>query len=105
MKVAIFMLTSWIPFKKSIETGNLAAKFTKLPDYITKWRTFSTADGNEGLKVYNLIYVKDEKIADAELYIARLMQEFTSKIDGYTYKVEVVLSGSDTRKSLEIKLL
>lgn len=103
--MAIFMLTSWIPFNKAIEAGNLATKFAKLPDYITKWRSFSTADGNEGLKIYNLIYVKDDKIVDAELYIARLMQEFTNGIDRYTYKVEVVLSGSDTRKSLDVKLL
>ncbi|MFX0081306.1 MAG: hypothetical protein ACFE94_06090 [Candidatus Hodarchaeota archaeon] len=103
--MAIFMLTSWFPFNKAIEVGNLVTKYTKLPDYITKWRTFSTADGPEGMKVYNLIYVKDDKIVEAELYVARLMREFTDGINGYTYKVEVVLSGTDTRKSLDVKLL
>ena len=99
------MITAWFPFNKMIEVGNIAAKFTKIPDYITKWRTYSTADGNKGMKIYNVVYVKDDKIVEAELYMVRLYQEFVTGIDGYTYKAEIVFSGSDTQKALAVKLL
>lgn len=99
------MLTVWHPFNKLMDVANVAAKYPNIPDYITKWRILSTADGKKGVKNYNLLYVKDDKIVDAEIYLARLMQEFTDVVEGYNYKVEVVFSGSDLQKVQSVKLL
>ena len=98
------MLTTWYPFNKAQEVINIASKYTTFPDFITKWRNFGTADGKEGLKGYNLIYIKDDKVAEAIAYISRLQQEFTDKIDGYSFKVETLLSMSDFQKVQAVKL-
>ncbi|UCD00723.1 MAG: hypothetical protein JSV23_07470 [Promethearchaeota archaeon] len=78
-------------------------RYTKFPEYIIKWRVFSTADGKKGVKSYNLVYVEDANIAEAEIYMVKLQQEFT-QIDGYVYKVESLLSMSDYQKVLALKL-
>jgi len=101
--MVVFMLTSWYPFNKNDEVASRAMKYTKFPDYIVKWRVFSTADGKEGIKNYNLIYVADDKVAEAEIYIVKLQQEFTS-IDGYVYKIEPLMSIRDYQKLLALKL-
>ncbi|KKL76349.1 hypothetical protein LCGC14_2045770 [marine sediment metagenome] len=98
------MLTVWYPFNKAQEVMNVASKYTTFPESITKWRVFGTAAGKKGVKSYNIIYIKDDKIADAIAYIARLQQEFTDTIDGYVYKVEPLLSMSDILKIQAVKL-
>jgi len=98
------MLTVWYPFNKAQEVMNVASKYTTFPESIIKWRVFGTAAGNKGAKSYNLIYVQDDKIAEATAYIARLQQEFTDTIDGYVYKVEMLLSMSDIQKVQAVKL-
>ncbi len=98
------MLTTWYPFNKGQEVINIASKYTTFPEFITKWRIFGTAAGKKGLKTYNLIYIQDDKIAEAIAYISRLQQEFTDKVDGYSFKVETLLSMSDFQKVQAVKL-
>jgi len=98
------MLTVWHPFNKNQEVINLASKYPTFPDFITKWRVFGTAAGKKGIKNYNLLYIKDDKVAEAIAYISRLQQEFTNKIDGYSFKVETLLSMSDFQKVQAVKL-
>jgi hypothetical protein len=98
------MLTVWHPFNKAQEVTNIGSKYTTLPEFIIKWRIFSTADGKNGIKTYHLIYVPDDKVAELAAYISRLQQEFTDAIDGYVYKVETLLSMSDVQKIQAVKL-
>ncbi len=102
--MVVYMLTVWYPFNKAQEVNNIASKYTTFPEFITKWRIFGTAAGNKGAKAYNLLYVQDDKITDAIAYIARLQQEFTDNVDGYVYKVELLLSMSDLQKVQAVKL-
>ncbi len=102
--MVVYMLTVWYPFNKIQEVNNIASKYTTFPDFITKWRVFGTAAGKKGIKSYNLLYVQDDKIAEAIAYIARLQQEFTDTIDEYVYKVEVLLSVRDMQKIQAVKL-
>lgn len=97
------MITVQHPFNKIEEVTKIAMRYTKFPEYIIKWRVFSTADGKKGVKSYNLVYVEDANIAEAEIYMVKLQQEFT-QIDGYVYKVESLLSMSDYQKVLALKL-
>ncbi|MFX1316158.1 MAG: hypothetical protein ACFE9T_09865 [Promethearchaeota archaeon] len=101
--MAVFMLTAWYPFNKVTEINTRAMKYTKFPDYIIKWRIFSTADGKDGIKTYNLIYVADDKVAEAEIFIVKLQQEFVD-IEGYVYKIEPLMSIRDYQKLLALKL-
>jgi len=102
--MVVYMLTTWYPFNKGQEVINIASKYTTFPEFITKWRIFGTAAGKEGIKSYNLIYIKDDKVAEAIAYISRLQQEFTDKIDGYSFEVETLLSMSDFQKVQAVKL-
>ncbi|KKL84206.1 hypothetical protein LCGC14_1967050 [marine sediment metagenome] len=102
--MVVYMLTVWYPFNKAQEVTNIVSKYTTFPDFITKWRVFGTAAGKKGVKSYNLIYVQDDKTAEATAYIVRLQQEFTDAVDGYTYKVEILLSMSDMQKAQAVKL-
>ena len=97
------MLTAWYPFNKVDEVNRRGMKYTKFPDYITRWRVFSTADGKDGVKAYSLIYVADDKVAEAEIYIVKLQQQFVD-IEGYVYKVEPLLSIRDYQKLMALKL-
>ncbi len=101
--MVVFMLTAWYPFNKINDVASRAMNYTKLPDYIVKWRAFSTADGKEGVKAYNLIYVADDKVAEAEIYIVKLQQEFVD-IEGYVYKIEPLMSMRDYQKFMALKL-
>ena len=74
-----------------------------MPDYIIKWRSFSTADGKNGVKSYNLVYVADDNVAEAEIYIVKLQQEFVN-IEGYAYKIEPLMSMRDYQKFMALKL-
>jgi hypothetical protein len=101
--MVVFMLTTWYPFNKVNEVGTRAVKYAKFPDFITRWQVFSTADGKDGVKAYNLIFVADDKVAEAELYIVKLMQEFVN-IEGYVYKIEPLMSMRDYQKLMALKL-
>ena len=102
--MVVYMLTVRYPFNKAQEVMSIASKYTTFPDSIIKWRVFGSADGKKGIKSYNIIYVKDDKVGDATAYIARLQQEFTDTIDGYVYKVKPLLSMSDILKVQAVKL-
>ena len=67
------MVTMWFPFTTGNEALEITAKITKLPPYITKWSRLSAVDGRKGAKVYNIIYILDDKIVEAGLYISKLL--------------------------------
>lgn len=95
--MAIFMLTIWYPFDKDEEVTKKALQFTKLPPYIKKWQAFGAADGKKGLKSYNIIYAEPGKVDEAMLYIAKVQSSFT-KIEGYCWKAEPLMSMRDYQK-------
>ena len=97
------MLTMWFPFNKTEEVAKVASKITKLPPYIKKWQILTAADGTKGGKSYNIIYVDDNNIAEAQLYLAKAMSLFNN-IEGFAWKVEPVMSQRDTVKVPGIKV-
>ena len=101
--MAIYVLTMWFPFNKANEAAQITAKITKLPPYIKKWIRLSAADGKEGAKVYNIIYIDDNKMVEAGLYITKLASIF-NEIEGFCWKVEPVMSVRDTLKVPGIKI-
>ena len=97
------MLTMWFPFNKGEEGAQIASKITKLPPYITKWIRLSAADGQKGAKVYNIIYMDDSKIVEAGRYISKVASMFYG-IEGFTWKVEPVMSVRDGVKVQSVKI-
>lgn len=97
----IFMLTAWYPYIKTKEVVEKTISTPQLPDYIKKWQSFGTPDGNNGTKVYNLIMVEKGKTDEALIFISRLQSEFTD-IDGYVWKIEPCMGVQDALKVLEI---
>jgi hypothetical protein len=100
----IFMVTNWYPFHKADEVVKIQQKVPQqFPAYIKKWQLFGTADGNQGLKGYGLVYTDPEKVDEAGIYIAKVMSLFT-EVEGYTWKIEALFGMSDMRKFQSLKL-
>jgi len=96
----IFMLTAWYPYPKTKEVVEKTVSASKLPDYIKKWQIFGTPDGDNGMKVYNLIMVEKDKTDEAFIFISKLQSEFTA-IDGYVWKIEPCMGVQDALKVLD----
>ena len=100
----IFMVTNWYPFHKEEEVAKIQQKVpTQFPPYIKKWQLFGTADGRKGLKGVGIVYTDPEKVDEAGIYIAKVMSLF-SEVEGYTWKVEPMLSMRDMQKMLSLKI-
>ena len=97
------MVTLWAPFTKMEEVAKVATKITKLPPYVKKWQILNTADGKKGGKSYNILYVDDNNIAEAGLWIAKAMSLFYD-IEGFSWKIELVMSQRDAVKVPGIKV-
>lgn len=97
------MLTLWAPFNKIEDVAKITSKITKLPPYIKKWQILSTAGGKKGGKSYGIIYVDDNNIAEAGLYIAKVMSLYYD-IEGFAWKMEPVMSQRDAVKIPGIKV-
>ena len=96
----IFMLTAWYPYPKAKEVVEKTVSAPKLPDYIKRLQIFGTPDGNNGMKVYNLIMVERNKADEALIFITKLQNEFTD-IEGYVWKIEPCLGVQDALKVLD----
>ena len=94
--MGVLMMTVRYPFHK-FQDVSAKGMLDKLPDSIKKWRFFSTSDGEKGIKVYHLIYTQDGKLEDAGLFIAQYQGTF-SDIEGYNFKIEMVMSNTDMQK-------
>ncbi|TFF69100.1 MAG: hypothetical protein EU516_01240 [Promethearchaeota archaeon] len=92
------MLTAWYPFKEAKNIIQAMSSVPKMPDYINKWQTFAAADGKEGVKVYNLIMVKEGKSDEASIYLTKNQNVFIEKIEGYRWKIEPVMGMKDSLK-------
>jgi hypothetical protein len=97
----IYMLTAWHPYHKTKEVVKKTISAPQLPDYIKKWQSFGTPDGDNGMKAYNLIMVERDKAEEALLFISKLQSEFTD-IEGYVWKIEPCLGVQDALKVLGI---
>jgi len=75
----------WFPFTTGGKAAEITSKITKLPSYITKWSRLTTPDGQNGAKVYNLIYIDDNNIPEAGLYISKLASMYY-EIEGFCWK-------------------
>ena len=101
--MAIFLVTMWFPFTLGNEAAEIAAKITKLPPYITKWTRLNAADGRKGGKVYNIIYCLDDKIVETGLFISKVASMYYG-IEGFSWKIEPVMSVRDTMKVPGVKI-
>ena len=71
----IFMGTQWIPHNKTEKFSKIFLKMNQnpLPSCIKKWQTFSSADGENGIKGINIIYTEKGQGDEALVEISRLM--------------------------------
>jgi len=92
------MVTVWYPCDQAKNVIEATKKAPKLPDYIKKWLLYGTPDGNNGYKVYNLIYVKEGISDEAVIFIGKMQQYFIENINGYHWKAELVLGMKDSMK-------
>ena len=97
----IFMGTQWIPHNKTEEWSKIFLKVNQkpLPSCIKKWQTFSSADGESGIKGYNLIFTEKGKGDEAIVEIIKLILPFW-EIEGYRWKLEPLIGVSDSIKVL-----
>ena len=100
--MAIYMITTWEPFHKIEEADKLAPKApTEIP-YIKRWQVLSTPDGKDGMKTYNIIFIEEGKEDEAKIHIMNLLSYF-NEIEGYSYKIEPLLSPKDIQKIAALK--
>jgi len=98
----IFMGTQWIPHSSTEEWAEIFLEVNKnpLPSCIKKWQTFSSADGENGIKGVNIIFTQKGQGDEALVEISRLVLPFF-KIEGYRWKLEPLFGVSDSLKVLE----
>ena len=93
----IFMGTQWIPHSKTEQWSKIfmEVRDKPLPSCIKKWQTFSSADGSDGIKGYNLIYSERGKGDEALVEITKMIFPFW-QIEGYRWKLEPLIGVSDS---------
>jgi hypothetical protein len=100
----IFMATATIPSDATEEWAKCSFEMASnpLPACIKKWQVFlcSGGDGDSGIKGYNLIFTEKGKGDEALIEINKLMLTF-GKIKGMSYKLEPLMSITDSFKVLE----
>ena len=98
----IFMGTQWIPHNKTEEWSKIFLKVNQnpLPSCIKRWQTFTSTDGESGIKGYNLIFTEKGKGDEAIVEITKLILPFW-EIEGYRWKFEPLIGVSDSLKVLE----
>lgn len=94
------MLTAWYPFKSAKDVMKTMGNVPKMPDFIKRWHTFATADGKKGVKVYNLIMVKENVSDEAAIFISKVQAQFANNVDGYVWKIEPCMGIQDSLKIL-----
>ncbi|MEJ2279185.1 MAG: hypothetical protein P8Y70_15785 [Candidatus Lokiarchaeota archaeon] len=92
------MVTCWYPAKNGKKVPEVMKTAPKLPEYIKKWQLFGTTDGKNGFKVYNLIMIEKGKSDEALIFIAKMQQHFITNVEGYTWKIEPLMSVKDSMK-------
>jgi len=101
--MAIYMIITWIPFHKLEEADKLMPKAPTSPmPSIKNWEVFSTPDGKNGMKTYNIVYIEEGKVDEAKIHIMNLLSYF-NEIEGYSYKIEPLLGPSDMQKIAALK--
>ena len=96
--MAIYMIITWIPFHKLEEADKLMPKAPTSPmPSIKNWEVFSTPDGKNGMKTYNIVYIEEGKVDEVQIKIMKLLS-FFNEVEGYSYKIEPVLSSRDIQK-------
>jgi hypothetical protein len=102
----IFIATVTIPSDATQEWAKCSLEMasTPLPACLKKWQNFccSGGDGNNGIKGYNIIYAEKGKGDEALIEINKLMLPFC-QIKGMSWKLEPLMSVTDTFKVLEKK--
>ena len=93
------MVTTWFPSYKRNEVEKIffEAIKAKQPSYIKKWQLFTTVDGINGTKGYNLIMVEKGKVDEAFFYILQALAPF-NEIEGHEIKIEPLLGATDAAK-------
>ena len=97
------MITTWVPFNKIEDVDKLTPESPFTIPNIKKWVTLSTPDGKNGMKTYNIIYIDEGKAEETLLHLVKMLSTF-NEIEGYSYKIESMLSGRDMRKIAELKI-
>ena len=60
-------------------------------------------DGKNGAKVYNIVYINDNNIPEAGLYLSKLASMYY-EIEGFCWTIEPVMSVRDGAKVQSVKI-
>ena len=94
------MLTAWYPYQSVNDMVKAMSNAPKAPDFIAKWNIFATTDAEKGIKVYNLIMIKENVSDDAVITIGKMQNHFVNEVKGYSWKVEICTGMKDSLKML-----
>ena len=97
--MGLFMITVWYPPHKSPEVAKLYLKQPRELPFVTKWRAFTTAGGEKGVKQYHLIYTERGKLEEAMVEMTKYFMSFLA-IESFTYTAEILMGVSDSMKML-----
>ncbi|NVM01247.1 MAG: hypothetical protein HWN67_02850 [Candidatus Helarchaeota archaeon] len=98
----IFMLTIWIPPDKGKEAMEKSMKIISagMPKFIKKWQIYTTNDGLNGTKAYELIFTEKGRADEALLEISKVIVPL-AEIEGTRYKLETLFGMKDTIATLQ----
>ena len=97
--MGIFMVTIWYPPNKTADITKLYLKQPREVPYVTKWRTFNTTGGKDGMKQYHVIYTERGKMEEAGLELNKYFLPF-AQIEGFSILIESLIGVSDSMKLL-----
>ena len=95
--MAIYMITTWVPFHKLEDLEKLMPNAPSSISHIKKWLIYSTTDGKKGRKTYNIVYIEEGKVDEVQIKILKLLNFFHG-VEGYSYKIEPLISSRDIQK-------
>ena len=97
--MGVILITLWYAPHKATEVAKLFLKQPREVPFVSKWRSFTCAGGEKGVKQYHLIYTERGKLEDAMVGLTRYLMPFLA-IESFTYIAEILMGVSDSMKML-----
>jgi hypothetical protein len=97
--MGVFMITLWYAPHKAPDVAKLFLKKSREIPFVSKWRAFTTAGGEKGVKQYHLIYTERGKSEEAMVELTKYFMPFLA-IESFTYISETLMGVSDSMKML-----
>ena len=95
----ILNIILWYPSSKAKEVLSEVSKLPKPPNFVKKWQFLQTAEGKDGIKHYNIIYIEKGKGDEAIIDISKMLWPILDK-EYVEAKIEILTSARDALKIL-----